>query len=352
MRAPSVQCRTPAVFVAVGLGLAAWLAGLSEVPAADQGKITVEKVEYKGWKNNLRLSNGDVELIVTLEVGPRIISYRLADGKNMFKVFAEQAGKSGEKDWQARGGHRLWVGPEDLTRTYAADNGSVAWSKKEDGSRVTLKPAPETEFGIQKEIDIELAAKGSQVKVVHRIKNIGEKATRLAPWALTMMAPGGVEVIPLPPKKPHPGAAKNAQSAKDFAPNQVMVLWSYFDFKDPRWTFGSKYITLRHDAKRGPTKIGLAQKLGWVGYVNHGTLFIKRFGYQEGKRYPDHGCNFETFSNQDMQEIETLGPLIKLDPDKTVELAEDWELVGDVGDVSDEGSIDEHVLPRVKGKGE
>ena len=33
--------------------------------AADEGKPTVEKIEYKGWKNNLRLSNGTAELIVT-----------------------------------------------------------------------------------------------------------------------------------------------------------------------------------------------------------------------------------------------------------------------------------------------
>src|SRR6516164_11764967 len=102
--------------------------------ADEKGKVTVEKVEYKGWKNNLRVSNGDAELIVTLDVGPRVISYRLAGGKNVLKQYAEQLGKSGEKDWQIRGGHRLWVGPEDLTRTYAPDNGPVKY--KQDGGTV------------------------------------------------------------------------------------------------------------------------------------------------------------------------------------------------------------------------
>ncbi len=71
--------------------------------AVDEGKPTVEKIEYKGWKNNLRLSNGTAELIVTLDVGPRVISYRLRDGKNVFKQYAEQLGKTGEPDWQIRG---------------------------------------------------------------------------------------------------------------------------------------------------------------------------------------------------------------------------------------------------------
>ncbi len=50
-------------------------------PPWPERNVTVEKVEYQGWKNNLRLSNGDVELIVTLDIGPRILSYRLANGK-------------------------------------------------------------------------------------------------------------------------------------------------------------------------------------------------------------------------------------------------------------------------------
>jgi len=130
------------------------------------------------------------------------------------------------------------------------------------------------------------------------------------------------------PARPHPGPPKNAKSPKDYWPNQTMVVWPFTDFKDPRWDFGTKYITLHHDAQRGPTKIGLAHQLGWIGYLNQGTLFIKRIPYEEGKTYPDNGCNFETFSNQEMQEIESLGPIVKLAPGKSVEHVERWELIG------------------------
>src|SRR6202023_2031426 len=126
------------------------------------------------------------------------------------------------------------------------------------------------------------------------------------------------------------------------------VLWPFFDFKDPRWTFGSKYITLKQDPKRGPTKIGLAHQLGWVGYLNDGTLFVKRFGYHDGKTYPDHGCNFETFSNEEMQEIESLGPLVRLAPGKTVQHVEHWDVHGHVAQVKSEGSIDKNVLSRLR----
>ena len=93
---------------AVWLSLLAWLAGGPKA-LAEGGKMVVEKTEYAGWKNNLRISNGEAELIATLDVGPRIISYRLTSGKNVFKEYADQLGKAGESEWMIRGGHRLWA---------------------------------------------------------------------------------------------------------------------------------------------------------------------------------------------------------------------------------------------------
>jgi hypothetical protein len=324
------------------------LTAVAAAAADEKGKSTVEKVEYGGWKNNLRIANGAAELIVTLDVGPRVISYRPADGKNVFKNYAEQMGKSGEAEWMIRGGHRLWAGPEDTTRTYFPDNGPVKYEEKDGWVR--LLPAPEKEYGIQKEIALRLEPTGTKVTVLHRITNGGDKETALAPWALSVMAPGGVEVIPLPPHHPHPGPPKNAQSAEDFAPNLSMVLWPFFDFTDPRWHFGSKYITLRQDASRGPTKIGLAHQLGWIGYLNNNVLFVKRFGYEKGKPYPDRGVNFETFTNEDMLEIESLGPVVRLGPGQSVEHTEHWELFTDVSPFKTEADIDRDIRPKAAGK--
>jgi hypothetical protein len=129
-----------------------------------------------------------------------------------------------------------------------------------------------------------------------------------------------------------------------------MAIWPFFDFKDPRWAFGSRYITLRQNPRKGPTKIGLAHTLGWVGYLNGGTLFVKRFAYQEGKTYPDNGSNFETFTNEDMLEIESLGPLTRLAPGRPVEHTERWELVGGVEDFQREAEIDKKIASKTAAK--
>ena len=355
MRTPLVCLRRPALLLSAGLLL---MAVQSPLPAdsSKKGTITMDRIEYQGWKNNLKISNGDIELIATLDVGPRILSYRLTGGRNVFKEFADQLGTTGEADWIGRGGHRLWIGPEDLTRSYAPDNAAVSYKVVSDNPcRVRFTAVPATDecvkkYGLCKEIEVEVPAKGNHVKVTHYITNVGKEATELAPWSLTVMNAGGVEVIPLPEKKPHPGPPANARSPRDFAANQNMVLWPYFDFKDPRWNFGSRYITLSTDLQRGPTKIGLAQQLGWVGYLNGGTLFVKLFGYNEGKCYPDRGANFETFTSKDMLEIESMGPMAKLAPGASVKHTEQWDLYGDVPAFTNEAEIEKNITARVMGK--
>ena len=340
----------PAQAARVRATLAALLGGLlaTIAPAAEEkGKVTMETIEYKGWKHNLRIANGDAELIVTLDVGPRIISYRLADGKNVFKEYDDQLGKAGEDEWQIRGGHRLWTAPEDLTRTYAPDN-TPGSAETLDNGAVLVKGAPDSQHGIQKAIEVRLGPTGSRVKLTHRITNIGRQAADLAPWALSVMRPGGLEIIPMPPRKPHPGSPKNAKSPADFAADRLFVLWPYTDFTDERWRFGSRYVTLRQDARKGPTKIGTNNREGWVGYLNEGTLFVKRFGFRDDVTYPDGGCNYETFTNEDMLELETLGPLVRLTPGASVEHLEEWELIGGLGSIQDENDIATTIAPRVR----
>ena len=306
-------------------------------------------VEYRGWKNNLLLSNGAVELVVTLDVGPRVIAYRLPGGFNVMKNYDSMMGGTNEAEWQIRGGHRFWLAPEDLTRTYFPDNRPVKWEQTGPHSAKFLPP-PEDEYSVQKEMHLAISASGTKVEVTLKVTNIAKTSTELAPWGPTVMAPGGVEIIPLPPKAPHPGSTKNARSPADYAPNQELILWPYFDFTDTRWQFGHRYALLRQDVNKGPTKIGLAHRMGWVAYLNSHVLFVKRFDYREGAIYPDRGTRYQTFSNEDMLEMETVGELATLAPGQSAQLVESWEIFGNVPNVCTEADVDRVIRPLVQGR--
>lgn len=312
-------------------------------------KVTMQNVAYKGWQNNLQLTNGTVELILTMDVGPRVMRYGFVGEPNVFKEFDEQIGKSGEDSWQIRGGHRLWHAPEDSVRTYVLDNSPIK-SEKLGETGVRLIQPIEKLTGIQKEIDLTLDAEGTGVTLTHRLRNKGTKAVELAAWALSVMAPGGVAIIPLPEKIAHPGSLEPGEKPdyRGFAPNQNLIVWPFTDLADPRWRFGTRYITLRQDkTAKKPTKLGLAHQMGWVGYLNNGTLFSKAFDYQQGKNYPDGGSNFETFTNKDFLEVETLGPLTKIAPGKSVEHIERWRLLKGMPSETTEAAIDATIRPRV-----
>src|ERR1022692_567020 len=124
-----------------------------------QSQVKTEKVNYKGWPNSYRVSNGQVELIVTGDVGPRIIRYGFIGGQNLLKEFDAQLGKSGEKDFQLRGGDRVWKAPEDAIATWAPDNVAVAVEITKNGVVATAPVEPLTR--LQKQITVELAATGT-----------------------------------------------------------------------------------------------------------------------------------------------------------------------------------------------
>ncbi len=247
--------------------------------------MPTEIVPFAGWQRNVRLFNAGAEVIVTLDVGPRVLSYRtLPDGENLFTQYDEQLGGSGEPEWKIRGGHRLWVAPEDTSRTYALDNGPVEHNVA--GKTVTLRNVAAEPHWLEKTLTLTLAPRGPVVTVDHLVTNRSPEPVALAPWALTVMRPGGTEVIPQPPLGEHP---------RDLLPNRRMVVWPYTALDDPRWRFGTRLITLRQMAGSFSTKIGLALAEGWAGYVDGRTFFFKTVTPPRvGENYPDDGCNFET----------------------------------------------------------
>ena len=70
--------------------------------------VTIEKQNYKGWPNSWLVANGEIELVVTGDVGPRIIRFGFPGGQNFFKEFDDQMGGKGEPEWQPRGG-KPWM---------------------------------------------------------------------------------------------------------------------------------------------------------------------------------------------------------------------------------------------------
>jgi hypothetical protein len=299
-------------------------------------KIT-RAVMYAGRDDHVRIDNGDCELVVASGYGPRVLHYGLCGGQNVFaSVPAETQRKPTPygDDWHIYGGHRLWYAPEHAVRSYYPDNRPVHVTASVDA--LTLTQPAETHSGLQKTITVQLAARGSHVRVRHRLDNLGHGVLGLAPWALSAMAPGGRALFPHVPFVPHPEA---------LSPARPLVLWPFTRMSDPRFFWGDRYVSLQQDpARPDAQKIGLYDPLGYMVYALHGQLFVKCHTPRPGP-HADHGCNVQTFTNELFLELETLGPWVELRPGAFVEHEEQWFLFDHVQLGEDEVETSARLAP-------
>lgn len=273
--------------------------------------------------------------MVTLDVGPRVIRCGFIDDTNLFVEYHDQIGKKGEVTYHSYGGHRLWIAPEEHPKTIYPDNAPVQW--KQDGEWFHCVPPPESKTGFQKELNISLDPDKNKIHVVHRITNISNKPQIAAAWAITVMAPGGRAVVPQEPYRPHPTF---------LLPVRPLVLWSYTNMADARWTWGSRFIQLRQDTNTAtPQKVGVLNTDGWCVYENKRQLFLKRFPCLVGMQYPDFGCNCEIFTNAKMLELESLSPLKELSPNDSITHEEQWYLFRNVNLGSSNNEIEFSLTP-------
>lgn len=317
--------------------------------------VTTTQISYKNFGRCVKLDNGTASIIVTLDVGPRIISYCLNGKENMLfedvnRDFHDDSEELREyfgddKTWYIYGGHRLWSSPESYPHSYVPDNQPVLYDElgEFDGYYGIALHSPVTRTGQQHTTQVWMdgAAGSSKVKICHNITNVSGSIVTLAPWALTVCAAGGVEIFP--------------QSTADngLLSNRRNVFWSYSDINDDRFFLGNKYGTLQQvSGAENKFKIGMNNEDGWAAVVNKGQIFLKNFDMNIDGNYPDYGCNFETFTNGLFLECESLGELETLKNYQCVTLNEKWELIecSDTFDRKDENSIDQFVKKYELGK--
>ena len=90
------------------------------------------------------------------------------------------------------------------------------------------------------------------------------------------------------------------------------MLWPYTRLADPRLSLNDDFHFISADALTPPVKIGYLNRHGWIGYLVGGVFFVKRIEPQPALPHVDFGCNSESYCNDRFIEIETVGPLTRL----------------------------------------
>ncbi len=307
-------------------------------------KFTEEN--YRNFGKCIVMDNGLCTLKITVDVGPRIIYYAMNGMENILKedVNRDTVRDSEElhrffdtnENWYIYGGHRLWTSPEAWPDSYTPDNTPVKYEIS--GNTITLTPDPRTKVGEQHVMTVTLDENSTLVTIGHKVINISDRELKLAPWCLTVAEKGGVEIIPQCKKK------------TGLLSNRRLVIWEYTDIQDERFFVSDDYITLMQTDKNRSFKVGFNNEDGWCAYLNKGQLFRKLFDFDDTAEYPDYGCNYETFTDPFILEIETLGALKTLKPNEESNYEERWDLkkCDKTFNPKDNGDIDRFVKENIK----
>jgi len=300
--------------------------------------IVKTSVDSPVYGKCLTIKNDTAELLLSLEFGPRILSYKLIDGENV--LFEDPDRKISVDDksiadyykgcsvWYNYGGGRFWINPEKMPETYHPDSDPVDFEWLRNG--VILIQKPQIENGIQLSMKIELSEDTGGVTVTYLLTNIGKQPKELAIWGLTSMAPGGAAII------------DTGELFEDAAPNRSFIFWPYSDLRDKRLYLGKRFVTLRQEPGNtyNPVNMGI-NAVNCAGYLNKGYLFMKKYDYAADGIYSDLGSSFEMYSCDQYAEINSLGRFGKVVPGDTVSHKEYWDLIKANGDFTadDEDSI-------------
>jgi hypothetical protein len=257
---------------------------------------------------------GPIAITFAIDAGPRILGYARHGGPQLFvSLLDEVIEHPAVGTYRFLGGHRLWRAPEVPAITYAPDDTPVESTVTDDGFEVI---GPLGADAIVKAIAV--TQHGDLTIVDHELRNEGWTPVRCAPWAITQLVPGGTAYLP---------QQRGPADEDGVLPNRHIVLWPYTDLSAREVTIGQKQVTVYASDRPSKSKVGLPNRLGWIAYALGGELFVKWSAlHRDSELYVDRGVSVECYRDERFIEMETLGPLVTLQPGKRAVHREIWML--------------------------
>ncbi|KAK5583219.1 hypothetical protein RB653_004810 [Dictyostelium firmibasis] len=340
--------------------------------------MTIEKIEFQGFKNCYKIKWNHFKMIITQDVGPRILSLSFEENASIFgmkshnlsmiksnnsSIGGESNHSNSNDQWNLFGGHRLWHAPECAGRTYYPDNLPIQIEFVNDETMIIMRQAIEHTTGIKKTITMEIkggVGRLSYIEVNHYLENKGNWPIQCAPWAISVLTKDTKAIIPL-----------SNDSINGLVPKTSISLWNYTKLQDSRLTLGNKYIMVQQEDKssdgNSSNKIGSRVNSGWSASITNSTLFVKIIDPDTKDLHVDLGANVEVYTDNDILELETVGKLLTLEPTPPLSppidvssplkirnttpfvqvLTEKWYLfqLNDIPTPQNDNDVDKNILP-------
>jgi len=308
----------------MGAGCTSSKPARAEVEKPDPNRVTIERVNYRGWPGAIVMSNGRVNAVVVPSVG-RVMQFGFAGEERIFWENPELGGRGAlNGDWAATewvnlGGDKAWPSPEaDWSkwthrkgwRPPAAFDGLPCGATVEADGSVLLTSEVDPAYGIRVMRRVRLHPRNAVMTIQTVFEKIAGEPVKAGVWVITQLRePVGV-YVPFP-------------AASVFGAQGWMSLGKG---TPPSLRVQQGLLSLTRD-RSAPYKIGSdSGALLWIG--QSASLLIDS-SREEGSEYPDKGSSVEIYTSADPLayiEMETLGPLATLKPGDRIERSNRYTL--------------------------
>lgn len=292
-----------------------------KIQSASTAEVTVEKLEYMGWKDCLRVRNAVCELVVVPQVG-RVLHFSLAGKENTLYVNRALLGQTVAKDdgqWHNFGGDKVWPTQQDLWIKYTKKN---AWPPPYhfDGAPASAEPIPggirlrtaqSPQFGASCVREFRLDPQKPLVRVKQHFNKTEGEPAEMTLWSVMQVRKPLYALLPL-------GEMIDGKLFKALS-------------KEPlKHDLIEGFLILKNQ-ERATQKVGNGFGSGWIAAVYEDVGIVKSHRLSKAGSYPDGGCAQEIFTAdaplESYVELELLGPLETVKAGQKLAEEEVWQLV-------------------------
>jgi hypothetical protein len=275
--------------------------------------IKINKVNYKGWKETIEISNPEIKVLVVPETG-RIMHYSFINEENILYENPDLEGvkfstgeyfkKDTENEAPNVGGNRVLPCSEDYFHLITGSRhvpdpfiNASSYTVTILSNGVVLESPISELLGVQIKRTITISKVGTGVDIQQELikktvaKNFELESIPLTIWSLSKIKTPNISYSEISNNSIFKDGFTISKwpDAKNYAEENVVII--------------NDSILKLKSSDKFPQKIGLdAEK--WVAGFLKNTLFIEQFKFDENAKYPDNGTSVTIFGNHLFTELE------------------------------------------------
>ena len=266
--------------------------------------LSVKEITTEEFGHCIQMSTSDIQIIVTIDYGPRIVSVSSSSNPNL--IYFKR-----DNEYHRCHGHKMRLVSEHSAKRFYYDNSPVMYSPLDDGVKFVQNVSSPTPLEVS--MDIIPEGDNGSLMVVHSVLNKSKEAMKLSIQTETPLKNDGFIFVP------------QSNITETDKPSRILTLWNDTKWTDSRLYIGNQYVTVQSDEHNSSKlKIGSNNTAGWCGYLCGVNSFIKRYIHNRTALYPHCYCSTYAASKNGYLSIQTSSPFYRIEPMEIARLVENW----------------------------